>query len=631
VTVKSGQTVIGTSTSNASGYWKFCDLGNSGNYSILFTAFGGSYDFAWIADHDGTYDLEDFGANGVDAIDDKRALKSSIFFIASKNGGKLVVPKGQFYTSEGIVLPPGLIIEGTNGSTNSNCRITLLNPPGSNKWLFKIAESTNGISIRDVMLSTDFGQGTYLPGTKAIYAEGAFPNSSIGLAIRDVTILGFEWGIDVKGTDTYGRWQFDQIRVDHATIAQCVQCIRIDTQNSDWQISNSWLGPLEDGFGINILKSGFLLIENTIGAGPTSYVETGGGPSFPVPIGSDRAAETFIQIAGPHGTIKIDNSQCEQFRQSIVVDYEDYTSPIMVANSVFGDSIIFKKNATFVSAGNFYLSDTVETWVAGQQPHFIDGTSFTQRMVRDGCAVPDQSCCVPQSVPVPAIGTANNVKIYSVGDAFNFYNRYWCTNSFASGSYPRDFIVSGNSAVFGGTTNTTFEKNVGVGSLRPGSGLSGSPTVLEVEAKNDQMPWIILNRSGATSGNSRWGWVIGPDGSLFLQQIGVGNRLMVDTNGNIVPQFNGTGDIGTADLRWRSIRAINIQPGDLILTDAKTGEQLYTINEDKENIYFKDFRTNKLLMRLDRDGNLHVAGKVIEGGKASRKKVTPRKRKAIRK
>ena len=125
--------------------------------------------------------------------------------------------------------------------------------------------------------------------------------------------------------------------------------------------------------------------------------------------------------------------------------------------------------------------------------------------------------------------------------------------------------------------------------------------------------------------------MIGPDGSLFLQQIGVGNRLMVDTNGNIVPQFNGTGDIGTADLRWRSIRAINIQPGDLILTDAKTGEQLYTINEDKENIYFKDFRTNKLLMRLDRDGNLHVAGKVIEGGKASRKKVTPRKRKAIRK
>jgi len=614
VTIRSGQAVIGSVISASDGGWSFCDQFSRGNYSISFSFGGGSYDFAWIADRDGFYNFRDFGAVGDGYTDDKRALKSAVYYIAGKNGGKLVVPKGHFVVSEGVILPSGIIIEGNNGYSFSSCRLELTAPG----HLFEIGGNSNGIAIRDVLLAARLTDQGFRPGTSAIFARGSFPDTSNGLSMRDLSILGFEFGLDVKGLTT--NWQFDQVKLDHVSVTQCKTCVSIETQNSDWLISNSWIAPVKDGIGIDIRRSGFLLIQNTIGAGPTLYTPVPGGPQVPVPIGSSEAAETFINIAGPHGTIKIDNSQCEQFRQSIVVDYADYGNPLMVANSMFGDSIIFKENATFVTTGNFYNSDTVETWVSGEPRRFVDGTPFSQRMVRDS------GTCVPVAVSAPPDGSAGDVRIFSTGDTFNQVNRYMCVNSFQAGTYPQDFIVSGSSAVYGGRTNTVFEKSVGIGAQRPGVGLSGSPTVLEIEAKNEQLPWMILNRTVGTT-STRWGWVIGSDGALYLQQIGSGNRLRIDTEGNIVPQYDNTGAIGTDQFKWHSIRAANILPGDLVLTDIRSGEKLYLINEDKENIYFRDFRTKEVLMRLDRNGNLFVKGKVVQGLVESKSQTTPVRRK----
>ncbi|MEZ5424010.1 MAG: glycosyl hydrolase family 28-related protein [Pyrinomonadaceae bacterium] len=605
VTVRSGTTQLGTVNSGSDGAWSFCDQSNSGNYSISFSFKGHSYDFAWVADRDGVYDLTDFGAVGDGFTDSKRALQSAVYYVAGKNGGKLNVPKGHFVVSEEALLPSGIIIEGNNGFGFSSCRIELT-APGA---LFKIGENTNGIAIRDILLAAKLVDQPFRPDTSAIQARGSAPKSSVGLSMRDLSILGFATGIDVEGINS--NWQFDQIKLDHVSILQCKTCVSVNTQNSDWLVSNSWIAPVKDGIGIDIKLAGFLLIQNTIGAGPTYYTPVPGGEPIPVPIGSSEAAETFINIAGPHGTIKIDNSQCEQFRQSIVVNHEDYGNPIMVASSMFGDSIIFKKNATFVSTGNFYNSDTVETWVSGEARRFVDGTPFSKRMIRDSGA------CVPINVSNPTEGSAGDVRIFSTGDTFNQLNRYMCANAFQDGTYPQDFIVSGTSAVYGGKTTTVFEKSVGIGAQRPGVGLSGFPTVLEIEAKNEQLPWMILTRTvGQTS--TRWGWVVGPDGALYLQQIGSGNRLKIDADGNIVPQYDNTGSIGTDQLRWHSIRAANIMPGDLILTDVRSGEKLYLINEDQENIYFRNFRTGDVLMRLDRNGNLFVKGKVIQGSAEKR-------------
>ncbi|HMJ09146.1 MAG TPA: hypothetical protein VK468_09080, partial [Pyrinomonadaceae bacterium] len=53
--------------------------------------------------------------------------------------------------------------------------------------------------------------------------------------------------------------------------------------------------------------------------------------------------------------------------------------------------------------------------------------------------------------------------------------------------------------------------------------------------------------------------------------------------------------------------------GDSILVDKATGIPLYKIYEDPQFIYFNDIRTGKNLMKLDTNGNLYVAGRVIQG------------------
>jgi hypothetical protein len=635
VTIKASGTTIATVTASGQGYWIYCDTFDRGNYTIHFTGSSTAYSFNWSTDRDGEYNLKDFKAAGDFATDDKNAIQSAIYFVAGKNGGKLIVPRGYYRTTGGFVLPSGIIIEGNNGSTFSSCRIELNT---ANTYLFKIGGNTNGISIKDILLAATLPSPgnpntPYLSGTQGILAQGSYPNSSIGFVMRDVSLLSFEKGMEVTSTDG---WQFDQVRLDHATIAQCKECIKMDTVNSDWQISNSWIGAVGEGIGINMLKTGFVLIENTIGGGPGYYWNASATPPAfeQIPIGSSHAAETYINIAGQHGTIKIDNSQCEQFKNAMVIDNEDVDNPIMVANSIFGDKIIFKKNATYVSTANFYLSDTIETWVASEQPHFLGtGTVYASHKVRGTCAVPDQSCCNVETVATPTTGSANNVRIFSTGDSFSPYNRYWCYNN-SPLNYPYDFIVSGASTAYGarryGDGTSIFDtKKVGIGTTIPGNGLSGTPSVLEVEARDGSLPWLILNRN-TTTGGRRWGWVIGSDGSLFLQDIGHNNLLQVDTNGNLFPPTDNTGQIGTNSNRWAKVRATVVQSGDLVLSNKETGEQLYTIKEDENNIYFLDFRTGKEMMRLDVQGNLYLKGKIFQNQKAKTGTSAPAKKKVVK-
>jgi hypothetical protein len=617
VEIFSGTTPLTTVASSPNGYWQYYDCSNNTNYRIKF----GSLEFKWSSDRDGNYDVRDFGATG-DGSDQKLAIQNAIYYVASKSGGKLLFPRGYYKTSDGFVLPPRIIIEGTGGESVSACRLELMT---QNKYLFKIGEKTNGISIKDILLTTTYNpQPAYLSGTTGILAQGAVSaspnnsNSSIGFVMRDSTLIGFENAIKVEGLDSGKLWQFDNAKLDHVTLSQCKNCINLDTINTDWQISNSWIGVLKDGFGLNITKAGFILIENTIGAGPSGS------------IGSLDVANTFINIQGKHGTIKIDNSQCEQFRQSIVVNYDVYgvpEYPIMVANSIFGDPILFKKNAIFVSTANTFLSDTVRAEVAGETPKFPDGTPYTLRKRRVNCEVPDQSCCTEEFAPIPPLNenaSANNVKFYSTGDNFLNYNRYWCTNSFANGiTYPTNFLLSGSSSIFGGRTNNS---NIGIGTNTPGLGLSGTPSVLEIETKNGQLPWMILKRTDSNGSSRRWGWTVAGDGSLYLQDIGYGNRLQVDTNGNFVPVTDNTGQIGTDTKRWAKVRAAVVMSGDLVLSDIKTGEKLYTIKEDKENILFMDYRTGNQLMRLDRSGNLFLKGKIFQSEMPKRAVSLKRKR-----
>lgn len=84
------------------------------------------------------------------------------------------------------------------------------------------------------------------------------------------------------------------------------------------------------------------------------------------------------------------------------------------------------------------------------------------------------------------------------------------------------------------------------------------------------------------------------------------------TSGDLLPAANGSGNIGNNSRRWNQVRALTITPGDVVLSDRRTGKELYRIHEDENNIYFDDIRTGAPLMRLDRNGNLHLSGKIYQ-------------------
>ena len=107
------------------------------------------------------------------------------------------------------------------------------------------------------------------------------------------------------------------------------------------------------------------------------------------------------------------------------------------------------------------------------------------------------------------------------------------------------------------------------------------------------------------------------NGTLMLLELAqtVTETITSSKNGDVlIPNVDTQGNIGSASKRFASVRAVLIQSGDIILTDKKTGKALYIIDEDKEGITFKTFRGKKM-MKILRNGNLLVRGKIIEGVK----------------
>lgn len=105
------------------------------------------------------------------------------------------------------------------------------------------------------------------------------------------------------------------------------------------------------------------------------------------------------------------------------------------------------------------------------------------------------------------------------------------------------------------------------------------------------------------------------DGTLMLLEKAqtVTETLTSSKVGDVlIPSVDNQGNVGTVSKRFASVRAVLIQSGDLILADKKTGKALYRIDEDKEGITFKTFRGKKM-MKILRNGNLLVRGKLIEG------------------
>jgi hypothetical protein len=353
-----------TLTANRNDF-KWCFQGEDKTYRIEFDGdqYARKVSYVWPTDlaenNSGIYNIKDFGAAGDGRTDDTNAIHSALAYIATKNGGTLRFPEGDYIVGgvpdfKGIALPSGIVIEGVSGlhtgaSTNNvkranASRITL---KGSNRAIFRIGECMEQITIKDLELYAESSQNTY-----GVEALGAYTTSQ-GMQFERVSFNNFFRGIQVQGLpQTSLQWQFDYVKIkDSRFIFNTDAGLYCNTKNSDWKIEGGlFVTPrrtnTQNANAMHFERIGMVLIEDTFSGG--FYHALGG---------------TFINVLDS-GNLTVIGSQVENMTNSFVYNEVenpyagDYTYPVTFINSIFDDPIIFKARRTFVSVGSFYGPQT---------------------------------------------------------------------------------------------------------------------------------------------------------------------------------------------------------------------------------------------------------------------------------
>ncbi|MGB7926155.1 MAG: glycosyl hydrolase family 28-related protein [Pyrinomonadaceae bacterium] len=549
--------------------WSF--YADNGRYDIRFSGAGIDAPFMQegvkALDAQETFNVKNYGAKGKGAAsDDTAAIQTAVKDIEFVRGGKLIFPTGVYHISSKISLPSGIVVEGTNSNYFGNCRIQLT---ADNQSIFFIGGNRRRITIRDLELKANTTNGT-----KGIEAAGEYPNSSFQIEFDNLSISGFDRGISVEGHGPRGEWQFENVRVHHTAIGDCKYGIYLNTMNSDyWKIEDCPIGSLSGGYGIYLERSGLVNLDGTYGSGP------GGQPP----------AKTFIFVGGMHSNLTIINAHCEYYTNWMeVVQPHNAVTPITVISSSIHAPILLRANCQFVSIGNNYYPDTIQTVDQGTSvPIYSVGDSFT----------------TPAGVLSGDFKLQNDSRL-AIRSNFarnDFQNPARFTNRVGVGNIDAPADVLLNLAThFDGMTHL----RIGGSGLRPdaqGKLVESCPSCY-YNIRRDTTPEAIA------------------DGTLgFLSFKGNQSNYTgysfngpIVTSGDLLPAANGTGNIGNNSRRWNLVRAVTITPGDVVLSDRQTGKELYRIHEDENNIYFDDIRTGAPMMRLDRDGNLHLSGKIYQ-------------------
>lgn len=358
--VQSGGSTAIVRTNPATNKW--CFQGEDKRYRISFPgdqlSGGAQVTYDWIATPEtpGIYNIKDFGAAGDGTTDDTLAIKSALAFIATRNGGTLQFPEGDFLVTAPIVLPSGITIQGvgsllTNAPTNNvNQRgASRIRLRGTNRSIFRIGECTERVQIRDIELYADSTDRTI-----GIEAVGAY-NASQDFFFERVTFNNFYRGIFVRGLDQTGKsWQFDYVKVKHCRFVYNTDAgIYNFTRNADWKIEGCFfLNPrrtaTQRGDSMTFYHGALILVQDTFGGG---FAGAKGG--------------AFINLID-NSNLTVIGSQTESMTHSFVYNdpnlqyHGDYSYPVTFVNNIFGDPVEFKGRRTFVSTGNLYNGNTIK-------------------------------------------------------------------------------------------------------------------------------------------------------------------------------------------------------------------------------------------------------------------------------
>jgi hypothetical protein len=360
---KTGESTA-TMRANATDF-KWCFQGEDKKYRISFAGdqYARTIIYDWIPTPDektlGFYNIKDWGAAGDGRTDDTLAVQSALAFLATRNGGILFFPEGDYQVGgtgdyKGLTLPSNVTIQGAGGlqtgaSTNnvvkkSPTRITL---NGARRALFRVGECTEKVTFKDIELFALNQQQTY-----GVEALGAYISSQ-GFDFDNVTFSNFFRGIYAYGLpQTDLNWQIDYINLNRCRfIFNTDAGIYTNARNTDWKIENSlFINPprtaTQKADSMHFERVTAVVIDNTFGGG------------FPNAIGG-----TFISILDS-GNILVSHSSTEAMTNSFVYNEVknpnagDYSAPVTFLNSSFGNPIVFNARRTFVSIGNGYGGDT---------------------------------------------------------------------------------------------------------------------------------------------------------------------------------------------------------------------------------------------------------------------------------
>jgi hypothetical protein len=189
-------------------------------------------------------------------------------------------------------------------------------------------------------------------GTSAIEAKGAYVSSQ-EFYFERVLFNNFNRGIDAFGLpQTNLSWQLDYVKLNACRfVFNRDAAIHTNIRNTDWKIEgtvfiNPPKRPGQNADSMHFERAAGIVIQDTAGGG------------FPGALGG-----TFLDILDS-ANVTIIGSSTEAMTNSLVYNgvqnpsAGDYSSPITVVNSAFGDPIVFNARRTFVSTGSFYSGDT---------------------------------------------------------------------------------------------------------------------------------------------------------------------------------------------------------------------------------------------------------------------------------
>jgi hypothetical protein len=494
---------------------KWCFTGEDKLYGISFTgdSFVGKVAYNWPAQiaQKGFYNVKDFGAVGDGKTDDTVAIRSALVYMASRNGGTLEFPEGDYLVGandpnfKGITLPSNVTLTGagstvTGGPTNNalekgGTRITL---SGINRAIFRIGECTQRVRVSDMELYANSSQNTY-----GIEAVGAY-NSSEDFYFERLVFNNFFRGIYAHGLNvTNLNWQFDYVKVSKCRFVFNQDAgIWVDTRNSDWKVTGCFFvnpkkTPEAKANSIYVLHSAAFFIEDTFSGG---FAHARGGD--------------FIHIVDP-SIVTIIGSQCEAMERSIVYgEYNmagHYSYPITLINNVFWEKIEIKARSAIVSNGNLYGPDT-----------------FNAR---------------------------DDVRIYSTGDRF-CYDGYifGCQKATATASFnggqlifmtgqPTEGSAPGRPTVIG--TDTEIKSNAPVNNQT-----DSSRPVLSLSSNNAQKPLLLLGdpQSGYLLRRDQKGW-------LNFQNTGPGTQR---------GGYSFDGPVQLPSIRFNDLKTVNAGNGSMV-------------------------------------------------------------------